>query len=98
VGEVLHYLELLNEGPEYISWKSQWMLAAALKDELKVTTTANYVPIKFVGGPPTAHDRTRTYKGSLFTLLLDRILESVRENGLESTEYALGLQCLTLSA
>jgi hypothetical protein len=52
---------------------------------------ASHVPLTFVGGPPKGPGHSRQYNGSLYTLILDRILYYMETVGLESTESVLGI-------
>ena len=95
LGEAIHYLELLTDCDTPVHWNKRWLLARELPRFIRITRASTLVPIKFVGGPPMAPGHTRVFKGSLYTLLLDRLLTSVLLSGLEGTDFKLGSLCRT---
>lgn len=95
LGEAVHYLELLTNHTPWVHWNKQWLRVCELPRFIRITRTSTLVPIKFVGGPPTVPGHTQVFKGSLYTLLLDRLLTSVHSSGLAATDLKLGSPCRT---
>lgn len=90
LGETIHYLELLGQPLGWVYWNKRWLPIPKLRESLRITRSSTLVPIMFSGGPPLGQGRLRKFKGSLYTLLLDRVMTSVLTCGLEATESKLG--------
>lgn len=84
------WLERLGASPDLICRHNTWTPLWRLLKNLPQDRPAFYVTLQFVGGPPRGLERIRTYKGTLYTLLVDRVLYYVEKVGLEATESVLG--------
>jgi hypothetical protein len=87
----LPWLERLGATYDPVWWNRRCLSVQRLLDTSNKDQYASSVLLTFVGGPPRGPGHSRQYNGSLYTLILDRILYYVETVGLESTESVLGI-------
>ena len=85
------WLERLGATYDKVWWNRRCLSVQRLIDISNKDQYASRVPLTFVGGPPKGPGRSRQYNGTLYTLILDRILYYMETVGLESTESVLGI-------
>lgn len=85
------WLERLGATYDHVWWNRRCLSVQRLLDTLNKDQYASRVLLTFVGGPPKGPGHSRPYNGSLYTLILDRILYYMETVGLESTESVLGI-------
>lgn len=85
------WLERLGATYDRVWWNRRCLSVQKLIDTLNKDQYASHVLLTFVGGPPKGVGHSRQYNGSLYTLILDRILYYMETVGLESTESVLGI-------
>lgn len=85
------WIDRLGASTDRVCKGEEYLCVWELIDALDPEWYAHLVPLRFVGGPPKGRGLLRTYKGSLYTFLIDRILYYIEEVGLEVTESVLGI-------
>ena len=85
------WLELLGATSDLVCRYNSWIPVWKLLEDLPPDRPAFYVTMHFIGGPPKGLGCIRTYRGSLYTFLVDRILYYVEKVGLEVTESVLDI-------
>ncbi|MHC4301197.1 MAG: hypothetical protein ACYS7Y_28345 [Planctomycetota bacterium] len=85
VGDACRMLQILGYGETMFWWVGAnnrlypWTASSVLKQGIRCNMQAGYMaPIEFIGGP----DGQTMFKGSLLTLLHDRMLGRVLEEGI----------------
>lgn len=85
------WIERLGANHDKVWWNRRCLPVQKLIDTANKDLYASRVPLTFVGGPPKGPGHSRPYNGTLYTLILDRILYYVETVGLEATESLLGI-------
>lgn len=85
------WIARLGANYDKVWWNRRCLTVQKLIDISNKGLCASRVPLTFVGGPPRGPGHSRQYNGTLYTLILDRILYYAETAGLEATESLLGI-------